>query len=94
MGLHRKRKSIKFTPDKIYQLMKKDEKNSMSNLEVDVKYPKALHKKHDEPPFLAERIKTRKVDNLKLNLRDKNMYVIHIKNGRAHTHQTHRRKYI
>lgn len=66
----------------------------MSNLEADVEYPKELHKKHDKLPFLAERIKTGKVDNVKPNLRDKNMYVIHIKNGGTHTHQTHRKKYI
>ena len=53
----------------------------MSNLEVDVEYPKELHKKHDEPPFLAERIKTGKMDNVKPNLRDKNTYIIHIKKG-------------
>ena len=39
-----------------------------------------LHEVHNELPFLPERIETEKVEKLVANLRDKNKYVIHIKN--------------
>ena len=47
-------------------------------LEVDVKYPKHLHKLHSNLPFLPERIKINKCDKLVCDVRDKENYVIHI----------------
>ena len=41
-----------FTPEKIDELVKKDKKGYL--LEVDVKYPKELHENHNELPFLRE----------------------------------------
>ena len=40
-----------FTPEKIDELFKADKKGYI--LEVDVKYPKELHKNHNELPFLG-----------------------------------------
>ena len=39
-----------------------------------------LHEVHNDLPFLPKRIETEKVEKLVANLRDKNKYVIHIKN--------------
>ena len=48
-------------------------------LEVDVEYPKQLHKEHNELPFLPEKMKLGKVEKLVCNLYDKHRYSIHIK---------------
>ena len=48
-------------------------------LEVDVDYPKNLHKLHSDLAFLPERMKTEKVKKLVGNIYDKGKYVIHIK---------------
>ena len=66
-----------FTADFIAKLVKKDKKGYF--LEVDVDYPKELHKKHNELPFLPEKMKIHKVEKLVPNLKDKNKYVVHIK---------------
>ena len=58
--------------------MKRDKKGYI--LEVDVEYPKYLHKNHNELPFLAKRMKIGKVGNLVQNLRNKKTYVVHIRN--------------
>ena len=47
-------------------------------LEVDVDYPSQLHKLHSDMPFLPERMKIDKTQNLARNLRDKKKYVVHI----------------
>ena len=47
-------------------------------LEVDVEYPKDLHKLHSDLPFLPQRMKINKCDKLVCNVRDKENYVIHI----------------
>ena len=47
-------------------------------LEVDVGYPKDLHKLHSYLPLLPERMKTNKCPKLVCNVRDKENYVIHI----------------
>ena len=47
-------------------------------LEVDVRYPKDLHKLHSDLPFLPERMKINKCTKLVCNVRDKENYVIHI----------------
>ena len=49
-------------------------------LEVDVEYPKELHKKHNKLPYLVERIKIGKVEKLVPSLKDKNTCVVHTKN--------------
>ena len=51
-------------------------------LEVDVQYPENLHNLRNDLPFLSERRKIEKVENLVANLHDKNEYVIHIRNVR------------
>ena len=68
---------VDITPEKIDKLLKKDKKAYI--LEVDVEYPKELHKNHNELPFLAERMKIGKVEKLVPNLKDKKTYVVHIK---------------
>ena len=47
-------------------------------LEVDVEYPKKLSRKHNELPFLPEKMKLGKVEKLVCNLFDKKRYVVHI----------------
>ena len=51
-------------------------------LEVDVKYPKNLHDLHSDLPFLPERMKIDKCNNLVCNLYDKKSYVVHIRSLR------------
>ena len=57
-----------FNSEKINELVKKD--NSGYLLEVDVEYPKNMHKNHNELPFLAERMKIGKVKKVVPNLKD------------------------
>ena len=47
-------------------------------LEVDVKYPKRLHKLHSDLPFLSERMEVNKCKKLVYNLFNKKKYVAHI----------------
>ena len=47
-------------------------------LEVDVKYPKRLHKLHSDLPFLSERMEINKCKKLVCNLFNKKKYVTHI----------------
>ena len=47
-------------------------------LEVDVEYPKNLHKLHNELSFLPEKMRLGKVDKLVCSLYDKEKYVVHI----------------
>ena len=47
-------------------------------LEVDVKYPKRLHKLHSDLPFLSERMEVNKCKKLVCNLFNKKKYVAHI----------------
>ena len=47
-------------------------------LEVDVKYPKRLHKLHSDLPFLSKRMKVNKCNKLVCNLFNKKKYVTHI----------------
>ena len=46
-------------------------------LEVDVEYPKNLHKLHSDLPFLPERMKINKCSKLVCTLFDKENYVVH-----------------
>ena len=47
-------------------------------LEVDVKYPKRLHKLQSDLPFLSERMEVNKCKKLVCNLFSKEKYVAHI----------------
>ena len=47
-------------------------------LEVDVKYPKRLHKLHSDLPFLPKRMEMDKCKKLVCNLLNKKKYVVHI----------------
>ena len=47
--------------------------------EVDVGYPKNLHKLHSNLPFLPERMKINKCHKLVCTVQEKEKYVIHIK---------------
>ena len=40
-------------------------------LEVDARYPKKLHNKHNKLPFVAEKMKIGKIEKLIPNLKDK-----------------------
>ena len=70
--------------DKINEINEEFIKNYNENdnkgyiLEVDVKYPKRLHKLHSDLPFLSERMKVNKCNKLVSNLFNKKKYVTHI----------------
>ena len=56
-----------------------DENNDKGYIfEVDVKYPKRLHKLHSDLPFLSERMEINECKKLVCNLYDKKIYVVHI----------------
>ena len=61
------------------KISQKTMKNEGYFLEVDVQYPEKLHERHNDLPFLPERMKIEKVEMLIANLHDKTEYVIHIK---------------
>ena len=48
-------------------------------LEVHVKYPKELHKNHNQLPFLVEKMKIGREEKLVPNLKDEKRYMVHIK---------------
>ena len=50
-GFTWKERIYDFTPEKLDQLVKKDEKGYI--LEINVEHPKELHKKHNEQPFFC-----------------------------------------
>ena len=49
-------------------------------VEADVSYIEKLYKIHNDLPFLSERMKIEKVENLAANLHDETEYVMHIRN--------------
>ena len=49
-------------------------------LEVDDQYLEKLHERHNDLPFLPEKMKIEKVGKLVATLHDKTEYVIHIRN--------------
>ena len=49
-------------------------------LEVDDQYLEKLHERHNDLPFLPEKMKIEKVGKLAATLHDKTEYVIHIRN--------------
>ena len=67
----------KFTAKKIANLVKRNGKGYL--LEVDVEYPTELHDKHNDLPFLPEKMKINKVEKLIPNLCDKEKYLVHIR---------------
>ena len=48
-------------------------------LEVDVEYPKNLHKLHSDLPFLPKRMKINKCSKLVCNVEDKENYIVYIR---------------
>ena len=70
--------------DKINEINEEFIKNYNENdnkgyiLEVDVKYPKRLHRLHSDLPFLSEIMETNKCKKLVCNLSNKKKYVTHI----------------
>ena len=53
------------------------EKN-VSKFDEELKYTKDLHNLHSDLPFLSERMKIKKSNNLVCNLHDKKKYIFHI----------------
>ena len=49
-------------------------------LKIYVQYPEKSHEFHNDLPFLVERMKFEKTEELVINLHDKTQYVIHIRN--------------
>ena len=49
-------------------------------LEADVQYIEKLHERHNDLPFLPERMKIEKFQKLVANLHDKTEYSLHIRN--------------
>ena len=49
-------------------------------LQVDLEYPKELHKAHNDYPLAPENITINKVDKLTPNLFNKTKYILHLKN--------------
>ena len=47
-------------------------------LDVDIEYPRNIHKMHDDLPFLPDQKKIRKIEKLVCGIEDKQKYVIHI----------------
>ena len=70
--------SCQFNEDLIKSYNEESEEGNF--LEVDVQYAEKLHDFHNYLPFLRERMKTEKIENLVTNLNDKKKYVIHMRN--------------
>ena len=63
------------------QFIKNYDENSDKGyiLEVDIKYPKNLHKLHSDISFLPKRMKISKCTKLCITVQDKEKYVVHIR---------------
>ena len=55
------------------------ESNERYFLEVEIQYPEWLHELHNDLPFLPERIKIEKVEELVTDLHNKTIYYSHKK---------------
>ena len=66
-----------FTAKRITKLAKKNKHGYL--IEVDVDYPEELHEKHNQLPFLPEKMEIDKVIKLVPNLFNKKQYVVHIR---------------
>ena len=67
-------KAFQFNEDFIKNFNEKSDERYF--LEFDARYPEKLHELHNNLPFLPERKRIKKVENLVTNLYDKNEYVI------------------
>ena len=68
---------LKFNEDFIKNYDEDSDKGYI--LELDVKYPKRIHNRHCDLPFLPERMEINKCNKLVCNLYDKKNYVVHIR---------------
>ena len=66
-----------YTAKKISELVKKNKHGYL--LEVDVDYPEKLHEKHNDLPFMAQKMKLHKEEKLIPNLNNKKKYIVHIR---------------
>ena len=57
-----------------------EESDEVYFLEVDVQCPQKLHELYNVLPFLPERMKIEKIEKLVINLHNKTVYVIHLRN--------------
>ena len=57
-----------------------EERNEGYFLEVDIQYPEKLYELYNYLPFLSERMKFKKLENLVTNIYNKTEFVIHIGN--------------
>ena len=57
-----------------YEILKESDKGYFCD--VDVQYTEKLHELYNDLPFLAERMKSKKVEKLVANLHDKTMLYI------------------
>ena len=69
-------KWVDVKPNEISELATRTDKGYI--LGVDVSYPKSLHNRHNDLPFMCQRMEINGVEKLVPNLRDKKNYVIHI----------------
>ena len=60
MDLNGRREKEDFTPERIDELVKKDERGYL--LGVNVEYPRGIHENHNELPFFTERMEIGRVD--------------------------------
>ena len=80
MALNGKKHMLKFNEGFIRNYDEDSDKGYI--LEVDVEYPKHLplgNISHYDLPFLPEKMKINKIENLVCNLYDKKNYVVHIR---------------
>ena len=77
MVLNGKKSMLKFNEDFLKNYYEKSDEGY--TVEVDVKYPKRLHKLHCDLPFLPERMKINKRNKLVCNMYHKKNYVVYIR---------------
>ena len=70
---------FKWGDPNVYTLDKIKQTNGGCLLEADVDYPDDLHDKHNDLPFMCEKMKINKVEKLVPNLHNKRRYVIHVR---------------
>ena len=70
-------KWVDIEPDEVKELSVREDRGYL--MEVDVLYPKELHDKHNDLPFMCGRMKIGGVDKLVADLYYKKRYVIHIR---------------
>ena len=57
-----------------------EESDKGCSLDVSVQYPENYYELHNDLPFLPEKMKIEKIENLVVHLHDKTEYVKHIRN--------------